>query len=97
MECSTVTQMFLRLDELSRVKKDLIDSNAQHTHALSIIEEKDKALRQHGEDMNELQNKLKVCFSFFINNIMDVFSTSSISTSSYAGVTSEHCKIKSDC
>ena len=47
-------------EELSRVKKELIDSNAQHTHALSIIENKDQALRGKDQDIEELQKQLKV-------------------------------------
>lgn len=47
-------------DELSRVKKELIDACAQHTHALSIIDAKDQAIRNKEADIDELNKQLKV-------------------------------------
>lgn len=47
-------------DELSRVKKELIDATAQHTQALSIIDAKDQALRKKDGDIAELQKQLQV-------------------------------------
>lgn len=51
-------------DELSRVKKELIDCNAQHTNALGIIEKKDQELRERDNEIDDLQKQLKVRTNF---------------------------------
>lgn len=47
-------------DEISRLKKELAESNAQHAHALSIIENKDFELRKSQAKAEELQKQIKI-------------------------------------
>jgi hypothetical protein len=62
MNCLLILLFMINVasDELSRVKKELIDACAQHTHALSIIDAKDQAIRNKEADIDELNKQLKV-------------------------------------
>jgi hypothetical protein len=61
------------VDELSRIKKELIDSFAQHTNALSIMDAKDQALRKSELEKEDLRKELKVRNYYRVTQLLIYF------------------------